>query len=558
MSQVDTQSRKRALKVVLVLIIGLMAGFRGPILSLFSGEEQHPKHQASVFFDAEDYKTLEGVFSDTEEVRVALAADKTVSVGGVAARISAALSTVDNPAVQGSIKSAHHAAMAIETDDIVAARSAFSALSEALFSLAVADPRLQSGWHVFRCPMADEFPKWFQAPSEMANPYMGTGMLMCGAADVWADVEKPAETIDDGAIAHYTCPMHPSVKASVFGACPICHMDLTPVTHEQLNSGDIIVDSVRRQRIGVRTAVVERRSLERDIRAVGEVVWDEGRVVDVTARVEGFVEEMVVDSVGVAVVRSRPLLRLYSPELLAGQTELLAAQTGSTVAASVRRRLALWGMSLAEIDAVVKAGKARDRVAIVSPISGVVVDKAVNDGSHVAAGDLLYRLVDPTQVWVLAEVFEQDLQYLVVGQNVKLSLPHQPGLSLVGEVAHIHPSLTPGSGTGRVRVVLDNTEGLLRPGLFANVDFQVSLGEQLVVPADAVIYTGPRRLVFVDKGEGRLGPVEVQIGARNGEWVVIKAGLSQGDIVVSSGAFLLAAESRIRSAAGTWESQDAH
>jgi Cu(I)/Ag(I) efflux system membrane fusion protein len=175
----------------------------------------------------------------------------------------------------------------------------------------------------------------------------------------------------------------------------------------------------------------------------------------------------------------------------------------------------------------------------------------------VAAGALLYRIVDPSQVWVEADVFEQDLPHVVRGQVVQVTLPHASTQQRTGEVAYVYPTLVQGTRTGRVRVELDNADGALRPGMLANVTFEVVLGEHLAVPTEAVLYTGPRRLVFVDKGEGRLRPVEVQIGARAGDWVIVEEGLSEGDVVVTSGAFLLAAESRLRSATDYWEASDA-
>ena len=333
-------------------------------------------------------------------------------------------------------------------------------------------------------------------------------------------------------------------------------MDLTAVTHEALRTGDVLVDSVRRQRIGVRTAVVTRRSLVRPIRAVGEVTWNESRVYDVTARVDGWVEDLRVTRVGDRVARNATLLRFYSPDLLATQRELLAAPKGSRLAQAARERLRLWGMSRGAIRDMLGRQQPRQRIAIRSPITGVVVEKRVNEGAHVSTGSLLYRMADPSTLWVLANVFENDLAHITLGQRVKITLPGAGGQLLTGEVAYIYPTVSSETRTARVRVELDNPEGRLRSGMFANLSFEVNLGEHLVVPTDAVIYTGPRRLVFVDRGEGRLRPVEVQMGARTPDWVSITDGLTEGDVVVSSGVFLLAAESRIRSATDSWGASD--
>jgi Cu(I)/Ag(I) efflux system membrane fusion protein len=286
------------------------------------------------------------------------------------------------------------------------------------------------------------------------------------------------------------------------------------------------------------------------------VVWDQSEVHDVTARVDGWIEDMQVDAVGDSVQSGQTLFRFYSPNLLATQRELLAAVPGSSLAASARERLHLWGMSDWALQDVLSRGEPKQKVSIHSPIKGVVVDKQVNEGAFVRAGSLLYRIVDSGRVWVQADVFEQDLPNIKEGQRVVVTLPHAPDHRLEGEVSLIYPTLETSSRTGRVRIELDNPDGALRPGMLADVTFTVDLGEHLAVASEAIIYTGARRLVFVDKGEGRLRPVEIQTGPRSGDWTVIDDGLSEGERVVTSGAFLLAAESRIRSATDYWEATD--
>jgi Cu(I)/Ag(I) efflux system membrane fusion protein len=313
---------------------------------------------------------------------------------------------------------------------------------------------------------------------------------------------------------------------------------------------------VRRQRIGIRTMAVARQPLVRQIRAVGEVAWDESRVHDVTARVDGWVEDLRATRAGDPVARNATLLRFYSPDLLATQRELLAAPKGHRLAEAARERLRLWGMSSGAIRDMLQEQQPQQRIAIQSPITGVVVDKRVNEGAHVSAGALLYRIADPSKVWVLAHIFEQDLPHVTLGQRGDVTVPGAAGQRLTAEIAYIYPTVSSETRTARVRVELDNPQGDLRPGMFANLSFDVDLGEHLVVPTDAVIYTGQRRLVFVDRGQGRLRPVEVKVGARTADWISIIDGLTEGDVVVSSGVFLLAAESRIRSAADYWEASD--
>ncbi len=566
------------------LLLTVLVVYRGPLLQWFFIESEevatppshhhhaHREHSAAdesapqrVFshrFSEEHLTALRGGFAATEEIRIALFQDRVDVIPAVVTRVQAGLAVLDGVTlpepVRATLRAAAASAKNLESaDSAVSARRPYAALSRALFGLAEADPRLQEGWHAFSCPMAGDFPKWFQGHQEIENPYMGQQMLACGSASDWASQMEPTAP-QPGAdeVAHYTCPMHPSVRQQTPGTCPICNMDLTPVTHEDLRTGDVLVDSVRRQRIGVRTTAVARRTLVRPIRAVGEVAWDESRVHDVTARVDGWVEDLRVTRAGDPVQRNATLLRFYSPDLLATQRELLAAPPGGRLATAARERLRLWGMPSWAIRDMQRRQEPRQRIGIQSPITGVVIDKRVNEGAHVSAGALLYRIADPSRVWVLADVFEQDLPHVTVGQRVVVNVSGATGEPIGGVVDYIYPTVSAQTRTARVRVQLDNPEGRLRPGMIANLSFDVDLGEHLAVPTDAVVYTGRRRLVFVDRGEGRLRPVEVTVGARTTDWISVESGLTEGDVVVSSGVFLLAAESRIRSATDYWEAND--
>ncbi len=524
--------------------------------------EVAPLVVASHRLSEDQLTTLRNCFAATEKIRIALSQDRVDTIPAAVTEIRTGLEALEGVQVPPEIRTALKAAAASSeklntADSASSARRPYAALSRALFGLAEADSRLQDGWHAFSCPMAKNFSKWFQGHQNIENPYMGQQMLACGSTSDWASpVESPAPSTSDNEVAHHTCSMHPSVRQKTPGTCPICSMDLTPVTQEDLRTGDTLVDSVRRQRIGVRTETVARRALVRPIRAVGEVAWDESRVYDVTARVDGWVEDLRVARAGDPVERMTTLLRFYSPDLLATQRELLAAPTGSRLAEAARERLRLWGMSSGAIQDMLQQQQPRQQIAIQSPITGVVVDKGVNEGAHVTAGALLYRIADPSKIWVLADIFEQDLAHVTLHQPIEVSLPGTTGQPLTGEVAYIYPTVSSKTRTARVRVELDNPDGRLRPGMFANLSFDVNLGEHLAVPTDAVIYTGPRRLVFVDRGAGKLRPVEVKVGARTANWISITDGLTEGDVVVSAGVFLLAAESRIRTVTDYWEGSD--
>ena len=402
---------------------------------------------------------------------------------------------------------------------------------------------------------------------------MGLVVLGLAAASFWVVRERNIGQ-DSGVDAHgqharhaqqdveyYTCPMHTSVRKQEPGKCPICGMNLTPVAKEESRSGTVIVDEARRQRIGVKIGEVERRDITRRIRAVGRITIDETRLADVNLRMSGWVHRLLVAETGQKVREGQTLFTLYSPELYAAQREYLVARaqnqevdskTISELGRASEQRLRLLGMSQAQVRELGRRGRAWENIPIVSPSTGYVVDKDIVEGGRVEAGTRVYRIADLSRIWVDAEVYESDLAHIEPGQAVKVELPYGPGHELEGQVDYIYPTLSAATRTGRVRVVLANPDLSLKPEMYADVEIDVNLGERLVVPESAVIYTGPRRIVFVDLGEGRLSPRDVQTGVQADGYIEITSGLDLGDPVVTSGNFLIAAESRIRSATEYW------
>ncbi len=369
--------------------------------------------------------------------------------------------------------------------------------------------------------------------------------------------------VDDG-VAFHTCPMHPTVQQPGPGKCPLCGMDLVPVATAEIASGTVVVDDATRAKIGVRTTRVERRALDASLRAVGKVAYDASKLFDVSMRVGGFVEELKVAEIGARVKKGDTLFLLYSPDLLAAEAELLAMQRtlqkdgGSELTrslfAAATQRLRLLGLDEARIEAVIARGTASDREPITAPASGFVVEKDVVQGARVEPGQRVFRIADLDRVWIEAEVYEQDLARVKVGQQATIIVAGREGAPLTGKVGLIAPMLEGGARTAKVRIDLPNKDGSLKPEMRAEVKLDGSMGERLVVPVDAVLFTGSRRIVFVDDGAGKLTPRDVVLGARGDGVVEVLQGLAEGEQVVSSGNFLVAAESRIRSATGFWGS----
>jgi len=400
---------------------------------------------------------------------------------------------------------------------------------------------------------------------------LGLAVLGIGATVLWVSTRNTHEDARDQTpvhqhahdtdIAYYTCPMHTSVQEPKPGTCPICGMELTPVTREDLTSGTIVVDEVRRQQIGVRIAAAERRSISRQIRAVGKVKVDETRLTDVNLRMSGWVHRLLVEETGQRVKKGQVLFTLYSPELYAVEREYLTArrreQQGTSAAISELtrasgQRLRLLGMSEAQLRELAQRGEPWENVPVLSPSTGYVIDKDIVEGGRVEAGTRVYRIADLSHVWIDADVYESDLAQVTLGQAVAVDLPYVPGHAFEGRVDYIYPTVSGTTRTGRVRIALANPALALKPEMYANVEIEIDLGERLVIPESAVIYTGPRRLVFVDLGEGRLHPRDVEMGVRGDGYVEVTRGIEPGDLVVTSGNFLIAAESRIRSATGYW------
>jgi len=318
----------------------------------------------------------------------------------------------------------------------------------------------------------------------------------------------------------------------------------------------LTIDPARRQAIGIRTGPVVRKNLTATIRAAGRVTYDETRRAEVSLKFSGWVREIRVDYVGRPVRKGEVLFTLYSPDLLSAQQEYLEAlksgDAGAELAAAARQRLLLWDIAPSDLDAIAASGTARESLPIHAPVSGVVVEKNVVAGSSFEAGQPLYRLGPIDPVWVVASVYQYELPLVSVGVPARILLPFPGEPARTGRVSSVNPFLDPNTRTGEVRVVVPNPRADLKPGMFVDVVLERPLGAKLAVPESAVLFSGERRIVFVDLGDGRLAPREVVLGPKAGTDFVVVSGLREGDVVVTSGNFLVAAGVRLRSATQKW------
>lgn len=362
-----------------------------------------------------------------------------------------------------------------------------------------------------------------------------------------------------GDVAYHTCSMHPSVKSATPGTCPICGMDLIPVTHEELQSGSVLVDEGRRQAIGVKTGKVVREHFEVPIRLQGEVTYDQTRLTDISLRFDGWIGDLQADFEGKFIHKGAILFSVYSPELLSLQEEYLetykragAGTQRQALTAASRKRLTLWGLNTAQINWLEKQGKAQDYVPIFAPTDGVVIEKHVVSGSSFKRGERLLRMADLSKLWIETYAYEQDLPLIESGMSARVRLTNVPQQDFDAKVMQVDPFLGNNTRTARVRLQVNNAKGHLKPGLFATVTLKANFGDMLVIPEDAVMVSGEKRIVFRDLGEGRLKPQTIRTGYSDGERIVVRQGLAEGDAIVISGNFLIAAESKLKSGVDQW------
>jgi len=319
------------------------------------------------------------------------------------------------------------------------------------------------------------------------------------------------------------------------------------------------------RRIGVTFSEVTLGSMAREVRTVAQVSYDETRVATVALKVDGWVEQLFVNITGQPVRKGEPLLELYSPMLVSAQQDLLIAHRLVTDVAAgtpsarggadellqaARRRLTYWDVPPDAIAAIEQSGQVRKAVGFVAPVNGIVVEKLVLVGQRIMAGEPLYKIADLSRVWLEGEVFEPDLPAARLGLEVMAEFPALPGTQRAGRITYVYPTLNPETRTGRIRVELPNNDLALKPGMYATIRFRAAGRTGLSVPRSAVLATGERNLVFVKDTDGMLTPRDVTLGAMTDDRIEILTGLAAGEQVVSSGTFLLDAESNLGAALG--------
>ena len=322
----------------------------------------------------------------------------------------------------------------------------------------------------------------------------------------------------------------------------------------------------KQQLIGVRTVQAAIRPLNRVIRTVGRIEYDERKLATANTKIEGWIEKLHVDYTGRYVKKGEPLAEIYSPELVATQQEflnilrwagqgqsvkdertaMLLVKDAQAMLDAAKERLRLWDISDEQIKKIETTGKPIRTLTIYSPVSGYVLQKMAVQGMRVMPGEKLFDVVDLSSVWVVSDIYEYELPLIKVGQTARISLSYFPGKEFSTRVDYVYPALAGETRTAKVRFTIPNPDGVLKPQMFTNVEIKIDLGNRLTVPAEAVIDTGVRQIVYVDKGEGYFEPREVTTGLKVDELVEVTGGIKAGEKVASSANFLIDSEAQLK------------
>ena len=421
----------------------------------------------------------------------------------------------------------------------------------------------------------------------------------------------------DGEIDYWTCVMHPSVRMKEPGNCPICGMELVPVMKksgpeteppsgngkkeavsdnmsstemENMDHGmhgmemptpetgkgesrsQFTVSPERQQLIGVKTEPVTMRLMDKSIRTVGRVTFDETKIKQIHTKFSGWIDKLYVDYTLEHVNKGDPLFSIYSPGLVSTQEEYLLALRSKEILSesefpeisgganslldATKKRLELWDISESQIRELGETGKAKESLIIYSPVSGAVIEKNAFQNMYVEPSTALYTIADHSNVWVEVDIYENEIPLVKLGDRAIMTLESFPGEVFEGKITFISPHLDMKTRTAKARLEFPNPDLKLLPEMYADVNIDIPLGEKLIIPESAVLRTGVQDIVFVDKGEGNMEIKRVELGQKSDGYYEVLRGLSEGEKVVSRANFLIDSESKIQAAVASWEDGD--
>jgi membrane fusion protein, copper/silver efflux system len=369
-------------------------------------------------------------------------------------------------------------------------------------------------------------------------------------------------------ILYYVDPMNPSIRSDKPGKAPD-GMDLTPVYAEDESEtasspGSVRLSGQKQQLINLKVVEVQEGPIGQNIQTVGTLQYDETKIAKIHSRIEGWIDKVYVDYIGRLVRKGQPLFSIYSPELVATQQEYLlslkaerslgesqfadVSSGAKSLKASAYQRLKLWDVSDQQIKRLEETETPATTITFYSPVSGFVLAKNVFEKQRITYDTETYSIADLSTIWLMADIYEYESSEVHVGQEAVMTLAYDSGRTFEGKVAYIYPGLNNMTRTLKVRIEFPNPQFLLKPDMYANVEVKTSKGSGLLVPEEAILDSGNRRIVFVQKAEGMFEPREVQTGVHSSGTVEIKSGLTAGEKIVASGNFLIDSESQLKSA----------
>ena len=423
--------------------------------------------------------------------------------------------------------------------------------------------------------LTERQPLYYRHPmnSKVTSPTPTKDEMGMDFLPVYADELASITPTPKGRILYYRHPMgaadtSPLPKKDEMG------MDYLPVYEgEQSGSKRLIISPEKIQKLGVKTETVHYRSLTRSIRALGNIQIDERRIHVVNAKFEGWMQRLLVNTTGQSVKKGQPLLEIYSPDLLSAQQEYLLAKQSETalqqaspqalataqqLTHNALQRLRYWDIGSAQLKRLQQQEQVIEYLPLLSPVDGVVMEKPAVAGMRFMPGEPLFQIADLRHVWLMVDVFEQDLDWVTVGQTVTVDIKAYPDKTFSGQIGFIYPTLNTDTRTVKVRVELDNAQSLLKPGLYGSVDLSAThqAHHVLTVSDSAILDSGTRQLVLVQLGEGSFEPRTIKIGHQADGFSEVLAGLAEGETVVTRANFLIDAESNLKSALDSLSSSE--
>lgn len=337
-----------------------------------------------------------------------------------------------------------------------------------------------------------------------------------------------------------------------------------PQEEEEENTVEIEPD--KQQLIGVKTIAAEVMPMQKIIRTVGRIEYDERKLATINTKFEGWIEKLHIDYTGKYVKKGAPLAEIYSPELVATQQEFLnvlkwnqsagssqqsaissmLAKDSEKIVDAAKQRLKLWDITDEQIKTIEETGKPLKTLTIYSPVNGYVIQKEAVQGMRVMPGEKLFDIADLSTLWVISDIYEYELSYIKIGQTATISLSYLPEKVFSLTIDYVYPALSADTKTAKVRFVVPNLSEQLKPQMFTNVEIKIDMGKKLIIPDEAIIDTGTRKIIYVDKGEGYFEPREVLTGLRANGMTEVTEGLKEGEKVASSGTFLIDSEAQLK------------